>query len=81
MRMFQIFSSVDTPEGILRSEDKEKGYEMTLCISVMCAESGTYYFSVRENRRICAVRLNGKLEGQGICCYELPRRQDVDYWN
>ncbi len=81
MRMFQIFSSVDTPEGILRSEDKEKGYEMTLCISVMCAESGTYYFSVRENRRICAVQLNGKLEGQGICCYELPRRQDVDYWN
>lgn len=81
MRMFQLFSSVDTPEGILRSEDQAKGYEMTLCISVMCAESGTYYFSMRENRRICAVRLDGKMEGQGICCYELPRRQDVDYWN
>ena len=81
MRMFQLFSSVDTPEGILKSEDTEKGYEMTLCISVMCAESGTYYFSVRENRRICAVRLDGKMEEQGICFYELPRRQDVDYWN
>ncbi len=81
MRMFQIFSSVDTPEGILRSEDEEKGYEMTLCISVMCAESGTYYFSVRENRRICAVRLDGKREGQEICYYELPKKQDVDYWN
>lgn len=35
-------------------------HEQTLCISAMCAESGTYYFSTAANRRISAVRLNQK---------------------
>lgn len=62
-RMFHVFSCVDTPEGILMTDnsmDPEKpfSYEQTLCISAMCAESGTYYFSTAANRRISAVRLN-----------------------
>lgn len=80
-RMFHIFSAVDIPEGILRSPSEEKGYEKTLCISAMCAESGTYYFSVAENRRICALRLDGGCGKGEIKYFELPGVQDVDYWN
>lgn len=80
-RMFHVFSAVDIPEGILKSAREEKGYEKTLCISVMCAESGTYYFSLAENRRICALRLGRESEGGEIRYFDLPGKQDIDYLN
>ena len=82
-RMFRQFSSVNIPEGIvMRPEDgEEPSYDQTLCISAMCAESGTYYFSTCQNRRISAVRLPG-LEGiPDIRYFSLPVREDVDYLN
>lgn len=79
-RMFHIFSAVSVPEGILRAPKEEKGYEKTLCISGMCAESGAYYFSVAENRRICVIR-PGEMEPDGeIRYFRLPVREDLDDW-
>lgn len=66
-RMFHIFAAVSVPEGILRAPE-EKGYEKTLCISGMCAESGAYYFSVSEKRRICVIR-PGEVEPAGKIRY------------
>lgn len=95
-RMFHIFSCVDTPEGILMTDNPSDpkapfSYEQTLCISAMCAESGTYYFSTAANRRISAVRLNRKPESLSperlktsppeIQYFGLPETQDISYLN
>lgn len=85
-RMFHQFSSVNIPEGIVMRQEKEDGkedisYDQTLCISAMCAESGTYYFSTCKSRRISAVRLAG-LEGrENITYFELPQKEDIAYLN
>ena len=54
-------------------------YEQTLCTSVMCAESGIYYFSPAWNRRISAVRPKDGMEY--TVCFDLGTCQDVDYLN
>lgn len=84
-RMFHQFCAVNIPEGIvMRPEDDETdepSYDQTLCISAMCAESGTYYFSTCKSRRISAVRLLGLEGNSGIKYFELPQREDIDYLN
>lgn len=86
-RMFHQFSSVNIPEGIvLRPEDggsqsANQSYDQTLCISVMCAESGTYYFSTCKNRRINAIRLLGLEGNPEIKYFELPEKEDIAYLN
>lgn len=85
-RMFQQFAAVNIPEGIVMRQEKEDGeedvsYDQTLCISAMCAESGTYYFSTCKSRRISAVRLKGLEEKQDITYFELPRTEDIAYLN
>lgn len=67
----------DKRENSITGED----YEMTLCSTVMCAESRTYYFSVAGNRRICAVRLTRELDNKEIRYFALPKEQDIDYLN
>lgn len=83
-RMFHAFAPVDIPAGLISAgdpEDAKADYEMTLCSTVMCAESRTYYFAVAENRRICAIRLERELENRDIRYFSLPREQDIDYRN
>ncbi len=78
-RMFRAFAPVDIPEGLARAAVDSDDYEQTLCISVMCAESGVYYFSPAWNRRISAIRLLP--EGREMECFGLGDAQDIDYRN
>lgn len=78
-RMFRAFATVDIPEGLAKTDPDYEVYEQTLCTSVMCAESGVYYFSPAQNRRISAVHLpRGGAETQ---YFDLGDTQDVDYRN
>lgn len=78
-RMFRIFAPVEIPEGLAGSGPGSGAYHQTLCTSVMCAESGVYYFSPAQNRRISAVRLTA--EGQRTREFPLGDRQDLDFRN
>lgn len=78
-RMFRAFAPVDIPEGLARAAVDSDDYEQTLCISVMCAESGVYYFSPAWNRRISAIRLLP--EGREMECFGLGDEQDINYRN
>jgi len=78
-RMFRAFAPVDIPEGLAKADPDYAAYEQTLCTSVMCAESGVYYFAPAQNRRISAVRLPE--EGREIQYFDLGDTQDVDYRN
>lgn len=85
-RMFNQFSAVNIPEGIvMRQEDgggeEDVSYDQTLSISAMCAESGTYYFSTCKSRRICAVRLAELLGNTEIAYFDLPQKEDIAYLN
>nr|WP_325213351.1 linear amide C-N hydrolase [uncultured Oscillibacter sp.] len=78
-RMFRAFAPVDIPEGLVRADPDYPVYEQTLCTSVMCAESGVYYFAPAWNRRISAVRLPAP--GSETRHFGLGDGQDVDYRN
>lgn len=78
-RMFRAFAPVDIPEGLVQADAHHEEYEQTLCISVMCAESGIYYFAPSQNRRISAVYPLKK--AQQIQYVELGDTQDIDYRN
>ena len=78
-RMFRAFAPVDIPEGLAKADLDYGVYEQTLCTSVMCAESGVYYFAPAWNRRISAVRL-ARTETEARC-FDLGNTQDVDYRN
>ena len=78
-RMFRAFAPVDIPEGLAKADPDYEVYEQTLCTSVMCAESGIYYFSPAWNRRISAVRPKDGMEY--TVCFDLGTCQDVDYLN
>ncbi len=78
-RMFRAFAPVDIPEGLVKADPAHPVYEQTLCTSVMCAESGVYYFAPAWNRRISAIR---PLEhSQEIQYFSLGNIQDIDYKN
>lgn len=78
-RMFRAFAPVEIPEGLARADAGYDAYEQTLCVSVMCAESGVYYFAPAQNRRISAVR--PLPEGSRAQSFVLGETQDVDYRN
>lgn len=80
-RMFRSFAPVDIPEGLAKADPNYDVYEQTLCTSVMCAESGIYYFAPAQNRRISAVRPLTQAGTANIVYYELGDCQDVDYRN
>ncbi len=78
-RMFRTFAMVDIPEGLAKGDPDYEVYEQTLCTSVLCAESGLYYFAPAQNRRISAVRL---LEaGAKVQHFPLGDTQDILYRN
>ena len=76
-RMFQAFAPVDIPEGLAKADPDYDVYEQTLCTSVMCAESGVYYFAPAWNRRISAVRLPEP--ERDIQYFDLGDGQDIDW--
>ena len=78
-RMFRAFAPVDIPEGLAKADPDYDVYEQTLCTSVMCAESGVYYFAPAQNRRISAVRLPA--QGTEIQYFDLGDGQDIDWRN
>ncbi len=78
-RMFRAFAPVDIPEGLAKADPNYDVYEQTLCTSVMCAESGVYYFAPAQNRRISAVRLPA--QGREMEYFDLGDGQDIDWRN
>ena len=78
-RMFRAFAPVDIPEGLAKADPDYDVYEQTLCTSVLCAESGVYYFAPAQNRRISAVRLPA--QGTEMQYFDLGNRQDIDWRN
>ena len=67
------------PEGLAKADPDYDVYEQTLCTSVMCAESGVYYFAPAQNRCISAVRL--PTQGTEIQYFHLGDGQDIDWRN
>ena len=78
-RMFRAFAPVDIPEGLAKADPNYGVYEQTLCTSVMCAESGVYYFAPAQNRRISAVQLLA--QGTEMQYFDLGNGQDIDWRN
>ena len=78
-RMFRAFAPVDIPEGLAKAGPECEAYEQTLCTSVMCAESGVYYFAPAWNRRISAVQLPERRDE--IQYFDLGNGQDIDWRN
>jgi len=78
-RMFRAFALVDIPEGLIKGAPDGDVYEQTLCTSVMCAESGIYYFAPSQNRRISAI--SPLKTEQEIQSFALGDIQDIDYRN
>ena len=78
-RMFRAFAPMDIPEGLAKADPNYDVYEQTLCTSVMCAESGVYYFAPAQNRRISAVRLPEA--GTEMQYFDLGDGQDIDWRN
>ena len=81
-RMFDIFSVVNVPDGMLLAHAGSGEYERTLCTAAMCSESRTYYFAPQENRRVSSYTLSGALDaipdGEKIAYYEIRTENDVD---
>lgn len=85
-RMLHCFSTVDIPDGIKAVNVPSGGYkgtyyEKTLCMSAVCSESLTYYYTVSTNRRICAINLNCEKKNKDIKYFDLEKKQDILYLN
>lgn len=81
-KMFQNFSSVEVPMGVIGIKIAGvEEFQSTLCISCMCSESLTYYFSLINNRRINAIDLNKEINNSELKFIDLPNDQDILYLN
>ena len=79
-RMFQNFAVVYVPDGLLRQSEASEDCEQTQCITVMCSESLTYYFSPVTDRRISSYSLPAAVEALGselIGYYPIPAKEDI----
>ena len=83
-RMFHNFAVVDVPDGFLYDPKGHGDSEYTLCTTVMCSESLTYYLSSCQDRRISALSVERALSGLGketVRHIDIPSRQDISYLN
>ena len=78
-RMFKAFAPVDIPQGLIKAHPDYEAYEMTLCMTAMCAESRTYYYTPAENRRIKAVRLMDKIDAEEMLTFDIGETEDILY--
>lgn len=76
-KLFHNLSTVDIPEGLI--QEQPNTYMQTLCMSAMCAESLTYYFSTAVSRRISAIHLKSNCAAPVY--FDLPETQDIQYVN
>lgn len=79
-RMFHNFSVVYVPDGLLKPSADSDNCEQTLCTTVMCSESLTYYFSPVTDRRISSYSLHGAIDALGselIGYYPIPADEDI----
>lgn len=79
-KMFNIFETVDVPEGVIYTPPTRSPYhEKTLCTSVMCSESLKYYFATATNCRICCVDLKKELNrlSRNLVNIDIPFTQDI----
>lgn len=62
-KMFNVFETVDVPEGVIYTppEARSPYHEKTQCTSIMCAESLKYYFITSSNNRVCCVDLSKEI--------------------
>ncbi|MGL4572120.1 MAG: linear amide C-N hydrolase [Clostridium sp.] len=85
-KVFHAFAPVDIPAGIKTitiDEGQYKGnyYEKTLCMSIVCSESLTYYYTLATNRRIQAIKLDNEILNKDIKYFSLQEEQDILYKN
>ena len=77
---FKILSTVNIPKGSEREKNGHMNY--TSYKSAMCQESGTYYYTTYDNRRINAVSLfKEDLDSKEIINFKLNKEEDILFQN
>lgn len=72
--LFHILSNCEVPKGGVITE--EGALDNTIYTSVMCMESGTYYYHTYDCRQIIAVHLfHENLDTDEIKAYPFQRKQ------
>ncbi|EEM88330.1 penicillin V acylase; cysteine peptidase; MEROPS family C59 [Bacillus thuringiensis serovar pulsiensis BGSC 4CC1] len=78
--LFHILSNCEVPKGGVITE--EGALDNTIYTSVMCMESGTYYYHTYDCRQIIAVHLfHENLDTDEIKAYPFQRKQKIFYEN
>ncbi|MGN5650234.1 choloylglycine hydrolase family protein [Bacillus sp. Brlt_9] len=78
--LFHILSNCEVPKGGVITE--EGALDNTIYTSVMCMESGTYYYHTYDCRQIIAVHLfHENLDTDEIKSYPFQRKQKIFYEN
>ncbi|PES83697.1 choloylglycine hydrolase [Bacillus cereus] len=78
--LFHILSNCEVPKGGVITE--EGALDNTIYTSVMCMESGTYYYHTYDCRQIIAIHLfYENLDTDEIKAYPFQRKQKIFYEN
>ncbi|MDJ1476439.1 choloylglycine hydrolase family protein [Bacillus sp. LS15-K4] len=78
--LFHILSNCEVPKGGVITE--EGALDNTIYTSVMCMESGTYYYHTYDCRQIIAIHLfHENLDTDEIKAYPFQRKQKIFYEN
>ncbi|EMY5508690.1 choloylglycine hydrolase family protein [Bacillus sp. FSL L8-0642] len=78
--LFHILSNCEVPKGGVITE--EGALDNTIYTSVMCMESGTYYYHTYDCRQIIAIHLfHENLDTDEIKAYSFQRKQKIFYEN
>ncbi|WP_194191014.1 choloylglycine hydrolase family protein [Clostridium chrysemydis] len=73
-------NSCNIPKGIVMTTDR--GTDFTIYTSAMCTESGKYYYSTYENRRLTCIDLfKEDLDSKEIKSYHYKREEDIEFYN
>ena len=77
---FHILHSVEQPKGLDEVEDNR--YEYTMYSDCMNLDKGILYFTTYDNNRINAVDMHkADLDSKDLICYDLFKKQDIEYMN
>ena len=79
-RMFNVLNTVFVPYGSVKTDTDMSVFTVYSC--VMCADTGNYYFSTYENKRVCCVRLHDvNLNANSLFIYDMNFENEVKYLN
>ncbi len=77
--LFHILATLAMPKGCVRMGS---GNDITQYSSCACLNSGKYYYTTYQNRRISCVNMNKEsLDGNKLICYPLLNEESVFYQN